>query len=151
MKNVEILNVALLSKWKWRTSLQKEVVWSCILKHRYGNPDLKVLVGDINDVTNKYSIWWRDLLTSDNYANLEENHFVGVVSYIVGDGNNVLFWYSCWAGAQTLREYYRELFSMTSDHLLLVAAASNVAASGQDWNLAVLFPADVDASNFLVQ
>ncbi|XP_058722219.1 uncharacterized protein LOC131594138 [Vicia villosa] len=47
IKNVEIMNVALISKWKWRILNENDAVWSGILKARYGKVKLKVLVGDV--------------------------------------------------------------------------------------------------------
>lgn len=57
VKNVEILNATLLSKCKWRILTEKEAVWFGIINHRYGNPALKVLIGDISVVNKKDSIW----------------------------------------------------------------------------------------------
>src|SRR4051812_15617576 len=37
VRNVEIMNVALISKWKWRILSEKEAVWCDVLKARYGN------------------------------------------------------------------------------------------------------------------
>ncbi|XP_058774304.1 uncharacterized mitochondrial protein AtMg00310-like [Vicia villosa] len=71
VKNVEIMNVALLSKWKWRILTEKEAVWRDLLEARYGNVKVKVLIGDISVVGKKDSIWWRDILISDNYENLK--------------------------------------------------------------------------------
>ncbi|XP_058742524.1 uncharacterized protein LOC131614996 [Vicia villosa] len=136
---------------KWRILTEKEAVWSGILKNRYGNPTLKVLVGDISVVNKKDSIWWRDLLTSDNYANMGENHFAGAVTCNVGDGNVVPYWYACWAGTQTLREAFPKLFAVASDHLIYVAATGSVTATDWEYNSASLFSAETVASNFLVQ
>ncbi|XP_058725731.1 uncharacterized protein LOC131597026 [Vicia villosa] len=96
VKNVEVMNSALLSKWKWRilTDKEGEVVWRGILSSRYDNVKMKVLIGDISIVEKSNSIWWRDILVSDNYVYLLDQHFAGVVYYNVGNGNNVPFCYS---------------------------------------------------------
>ncbi|XP_058742136.1 uncharacterized protein LOC131614590 [Vicia villosa] len=80
VKNMEILNVALLRKWKWRLLTEKEAVWSGIINHRYDNSALKILVEDVSVVSKQDSIWWRDVLISGNYVNLEENHFAAAGS-----------------------------------------------------------------------
>lgn len=65
--------------------------WSGILKARYGNVKLKVLVGDISMVGKKYSIWWRDVLLSDNYAILLNNHFASAINCEVGNREEIHF------------------------------------------------------------
>ncbi|XP_058756418.1 uncharacterized protein LOC131629651 [Vicia villosa] len=82
------MNTVLISKWKWRILTDKEAVWREILEARYGNLKLKVLIRDISVVEKSDSIWWRDLVLSDNYANLHEDHFSGAVAYT--------FVESCW-------------------------------------------------------
>lgn len=59
--------MALLSKWKWRILNDKEAVWRDILEEQYGKIKLKVLIGDVSVVDKKDSIWWRDIIISDNY------------------------------------------------------------------------------------
>lgn len=57
VKNIEIMNVALLSKWKWRILEGKKAVWSNILVARYDNIRLKILIVDISVITRRDSIW----------------------------------------------------------------------------------------------
>lgn len=56
VKNVEIMNAALIFKWKWRILSDDEAVWRGILNARYENLKLMVLVGDISAVGKKDSI-----------------------------------------------------------------------------------------------
>lgn len=62
MKDIEVLNLALMNNWKWRIMNKKDVVWFNILKSRYDNPVLKVIIGDNNVLFQRDSIWWRDLV-----------------------------------------------------------------------------------------
>ncbi|XP_058746653.1 uncharacterized protein LOC131619585 [Vicia villosa] len=50
VKNVEVMNAALLSKWKWRILSDEEVVWRRILESRYNNVRRKVLIGAVSCV-----------------------------------------------------------------------------------------------------
>lgn len=77
VNNVEIMNATLISKWKWRILAENDAVWCGILKARYGNVKLKVLVGDISVVGKKDSIWWRDFFMSNNYERLLDKYFCG--------------------------------------------------------------------------
>ncbi|XP_058754370.1 uncharacterized mitochondrial protein AtMg00310-like [Vicia villosa] len=126
VKNVEIMNVALLSKWKWRILMEKEAVWRDLLEARYGNVKVKVLIGDISVVGKKDSIWWRDILISDNYENLDNNHFAGAIECKVWSGNDIPFWYACWTGPQTLMEAYPELYRYAENHHAVVSFAGSM-------------------------
>lgn len=55
---MDVMNTELISKWKWSILSENNAVWNGILKARYGNIKLKVLVGDILVVGKKDSIWW---------------------------------------------------------------------------------------------
>lgn len=58
MNIMEIMNVALVSKGKWKILSNNEAVSRGILKARHGNVKVKVLIGDISVVGRKDSIWW---------------------------------------------------------------------------------------------
>ncbi|XP_058725667.1 uncharacterized protein LOC131596956 [Vicia villosa] len=96
VKNVEIMNVALIIKWELRILVENDAIWCGVLKARYGNSKCKVLIGDVSVVGNKDSIWWRDVLLSDNYDCLLDKHFAGAVDVRVGNGDATPFWYACW-------------------------------------------------------
>ncbi|XP_058784562.1 uncharacterized protein LOC131659376 [Vicia villosa] len=92
VRNVEIMNAALISKWKWRILTEKEAVWCNVLKARYDNVKLKVLIGDISVGGKHDSIWWRDVLISDNYERMGDRHFARAVDCTVGNGKETPFW-----------------------------------------------------------
>lgn len=102
--------------------MEKEGVWRSILKSRYVNLELKVIVSDKNVVSNSDSIRWRDLLTSDDYVNLMENHFAGSVNCCVGNGKDTPFWYAKWVGNQYLMEAFPEIFVEEVDDKVSVAS-----------------------------
>ncbi|XP_058725510.1 uncharacterized protein LOC131596787 [Vicia villosa] len=140
IKNVEIMNVALISKWKWRILNENEAVWSGIIRARYGKVKLKILVGDMAVVGKKDSIWWRDLMVSDNYERLLVNHFSRAINCSVGNGEDIPFWYACWIDKQPLLEVFPDLFQVTADHLLAVADLGQFGEDGWQWNLRPLLP-----------
>ncbi|XP_058767957.1 uncharacterized protein LOC131641677 [Vicia villosa] len=139
VKNVEIMNAALISKWKWRILSEKEAVWSGILKARYGNVKLKVLIGDISVVGKKDSIWWRDVLVSDNYVLLQDKHFAGAIDCEVGNEEEIPFWYVCWADQQPVREAFPKLFLAAANHLQSVTQAGHYEGDDWMWDISSLF------------
>lgn len=98
VKDVKILNLALLNKWKWRVINEHEVVWSRLLRGRYVDPVIKVLIGDDSMLNNNDSIWWRDLSLSNNSVSINDNHFTSAISSKVKNGQGTAFWHSKWLG-----------------------------------------------------
>ncbi|PNX71762.1 cysteine-rich receptor-like protein kinase, partial [Trifolium pratense] len=62
IKNLELFNVALLSKWKWRFLTEGEAVWSELLRFRYGHLPSSLLTRVLSVNGNKESIWWKDVI-----------------------------------------------------------------------------------------
>lgn len=118
---------------------ENKAVWCGIINHRYNNLALKFLVADVSVVNKQDLIWWRDLLISNNYANLGENHYAWAVSCNVGDGESVSFWYLCWAGDQLLRGAYPELFMLALDHLISVEEVGSATDLGWQWIFEAFF------------
>ncbi|XP_058741729.1 uncharacterized protein LOC131614118 [Vicia villosa] len=136
---MEVLNVALLSKWKWRILMDKEAVWRDILEERYGNIKLKVLVGDSSVVNKKDSMWWRDLLTSDNYENLLLENFASAIQVKVGNGLSSPFWYADWVGELSLLKIFPSLYSMARNHLQSIFSAGSFLHDNWQWDISSLF------------
>lgn len=44
IKDVDNMNVVLLMKWKWHNLTEENAIWSKVLKHRYDNPEVKILL-----------------------------------------------------------------------------------------------------------
>ncbi|XP_058747098.1 uncharacterized protein LOC131620094 [Vicia villosa] len=129
------MNVALIRKWEWRSLVEKEAIWRDIIVPVYGNVKLKVLVGDNSVLEKKDSIWWRDLILSDNYENLQNNHFARAIDCTVGNGENIPLWYACWLGPQTLLEAFPELFRYAENHLAVVSCAGSVRDGKWEWSV----------------
>lgn len=52
-RNMEVFNLALLGKWKWRLLHDKESVWYYLMNRLYGNNGL------LN--ARQFSVWWKDV------------------------------------------------------------------------------------------
>ncbi|XP_058746724.1 uncharacterized protein LOC131619669 [Vicia villosa] len=151
VKNVEVMNIALLSKWKWRILMEDEPVWRAILDARYENVKWKVLIGDISVVEKNDSIWRRDILISNNYLLLQEPSFVAVVHCLVGDRYNVPFWYSCWEKGQVLIQAYPKLFALARKDNMIVAEAGSFTDGGWEWSTDSVFTDSSSIPNRLLE
>ncbi|XP_058784295.1 uncharacterized protein LOC131659071 [Vicia villosa] len=149
VKNVEVVNLALLSKWKWRILTDEEAVWRGILISRYGDVKRKVLVGDVSVTEKAGSIWWRDLLLSDNYLSFLTHNFAGAIFCKIGSGTDTPFWHGCWAAQQSLVAAFPELFVVAGSDILSVAEAGVFNSHGWTWNDSVIFDTQASVDNDL--
>lgn len=85
------MNLALLQKWKWRIITEKDTVWCNLLRWRYGEPRLKVIVGNNSVLGPKDSIWWRDLVQSGWSISYGASLFTGAVGTRVFNSCNTAF------------------------------------------------------------
>ncbi|XP_058733800.1 uncharacterized protein LOC131605468 [Vicia villosa] len=144
VKDVEIMNVALLSKWKWHILTEKEAVWKDLLEARYGNLRLKVLIGDVSSLSKKESHWWRDLIVSDNFERLLFDHFTSAIKCNIGNGASTPLWYASWAGQKSLMESFPILFSLAGNFLDSIYLAGAFVEGVWCWNYSSWF---VEGSN----
>lgn len=82
IKDLEVFNRALLSKWRWRIIKEKEVIWSGIVRHRYISLVLKLLSSNCRDIKRGDYIWWRDLVLLD--SKIEDPVFSFLTIFLVG-------------------------------------------------------------------
>ncbi|XP_058757341.1 uncharacterized protein LOC131630579 [Vicia villosa] len=66
LKNLEVFNIAILCKWKWRILEESNSFWYRMLKARYGDIKLRMfLEGGKRDKYTSKSDWWSDILSLD--------------------------------------------------------------------------------------
>jgi hypothetical protein len=61
IRNLRLVNISLLTKWRWRLMTSQDTLWGLVLKAKYGrgigfSPDLSKCRN-----VNFASLWWRDL------------------------------------------------------------------------------------------
>lgn len=121
-------------------------MWRRVLEIRYENVKKKVLIGDSSVIGSKDSIWWRDVLLSDNYIALLFHNFTGAISCKLGNVQHIPFWYGCWAADQNLMNAFLEIYAATTNDSVTVADAGSYSSDGWYWSLAAI--ADITNSNF---
>ncbi|GAU49942.1 hypothetical protein TSUD_408370 [Trifolium subterraneum] len=63
VKNLELFNLALLSKWKWRLLSEGDAIWADLLRFRYGHLPTQMLGRETHLIGAKHSIWWKDVVS----------------------------------------------------------------------------------------
>jgi hypothetical protein len=116
VKNLKVMNLSLLTKWRWKLLSEGNELWKDVVLAKYGslavgNPDLDVVEPRVGA-----SVWWRDLCRLDRGV----GWFSTATSRIVGNGRGTKLWKDVWVEGQSLERRFPRLFgiSMQKDHLI---------------------------------
>ncbi|GAU38174.1 hypothetical protein TSUD_264000 [Trifolium subterraneum] len=115
VKDLRIMNISLLTKWKWRLLSEGNSIWKFVLRDRYGGGESGVSWMSRSLPTNKVSPWWNDLMVVGLVGGVERlQHFFFKK---IGNGDETSFWHDVWVGTQPLKEE-EELCDMLLNILL---------------------------------
>jgi hypothetical protein len=119
VKDIRVVNISLLSKWRWRLLDNTNAVWKDVLKSKYGEDVVaRVELGE-NCKPWFASLWWRDIF-SIGY-NLDTHWFAANIVKKVGNGVNTSFWYDTWVGESPLKDWFPRLYSISTQKEVSVA------------------------------
>ena len=97
--NLELKNIALLSKWLYRL-LTTDGTWQQILRNKYlGNKPLVQVQWKSGD-----SHFWASLMKV-------KANFLKFGTFIIKDGSQIRFWEDAWLSNKSLREQYPQLYN----------------------------------------
>ncbi|XP_058764980.1 uncharacterized protein LOC131638429 [Vicia villosa] len=113
IKHIDHFNNALLSKWKWRILKEGSSLWKNILESRYGDVQKAVLLGVDFKLRKTDSIWWKDMMAASMSKTNGLDCFAGNISFKLGDGKNIMFWFGRWFGGAPLKNRFPLLFSLS--------------------------------------
>jgi hypothetical protein len=110
VRDLRLVNISLLAKWKWKLLSHESEVWKDVVVARYGADVVgKKCLSEI-DVTRMGSSWWRDICLIDK----DSTWFSRAIGKKVGNGNSTSFWNEHWIGEQSLRQRFPRLFGISS-------------------------------------
>ena len=131
VKNLSILNNALLSEWSWRYAREKDA-WSVeVIRRKYGEEE-----GGWSSCFPRKSYGvglWKSL---SRWSVLVSNHF----SFVVGDGKRTKFWKESWCGDTSLIDAYPSLFTIACVKNAWVGDGWSEEMGGGFWNPTFLIP-----------
>ena len=103
VKNLSILNKALLNKWSWRYAREKEAWWVEVIRRKYGEEEGRWFSCFPRE---SYGVGlWKSLR---RWSVLVSNHF----SFEVGDGKRTKFWNKSLCRDTSLIDAYPALFTI---------------------------------------
>ncbi|WJX31200.1 hypothetical protein P8452_19654 [Trifolium repens] len=111
VRDVRVVNISLLAKWRWRLLSDDNTIWKEVIKAKYGEGVIgKTLLEDEFRPRNS-SLWWKDVCSIGR--NLDHNWFSENVIIKLGNGVRTRFWTDRWTGDMSLQARFPRLFSIS--------------------------------------
>lgn len=123
------MNLALLSKWKWRFKTKSHALWARVTKAIHFQ-QRKVLAIPINT---KVRGVWNGIMAGEKDLMKENINFDNFLSANVGNGEKVYFWLDSCIGGAPLKVLFSDLFKLEKAKRALVAKRCVSDASGFRW------------------
>ncbi|KAH9725610.1 putative ribonuclease H protein [Citrus sinensis] len=124
LKDLNVMNKALLMKLSWGIISAKDSLWVQVLCTKYGvnnsNPPLSLPTRYGSHMWKAIGRIWSDTMLSRSWS--------------IGDGKRIRFWWDCWVYKD--KPLANQVTSPIPDHLTNLMVADCVAANGQ-WNWAL--------------
>jgi hypothetical protein len=133
VRDVRVVNISLLTKWRWRLLVDDNMVWKEVLKSKYGGGVIGRTVLGEECQPWFASLWWRDICSIG--SNLDHNWFSHGVLKKLGDGRFTSFWCDKWVGDLPLCDRFPRLFSISINKEASVAEVSRRNSGMLNWNL----------------
>ncbi|RVW77264.1 putative ribonuclease H protein [Vitis vinifera] len=126
VRNLALMNRALLSKWNWHYANEREAFWKQVISDKYG-----VEEGDWCTwaVSGRCGVGlWKAIRNEWLFLNSR-------LAYQVGSGRRVKFWKDKWCGDEPLCESFPSLFSISLSKDAWVSDVWNPDSDGEGWTL----------------
>jgi hypothetical protein len=133
VRDVRIVNLSLLSKWRWRLLQPGRPLWKEILIARYGNHITHYVDWSNFGTPSSASNWWKNIISIEK-AVPGKNWFVDSVTRKVGNGNDTYFWSSKWIGATPLALVFPRLYSLSNQKEKVVSDFIVSQDGRRSWN-----------------
>jgi len=104
VRDIRIVNVSLLDKWRWRLSASGNALWKEVLMAKYGVNISRMVEGDSYVFPRFSSSWWKDIVNLEGFGGTL--WFNSEVVRCVGNGLTTSFWNDIWRGNLSLRVKY---------------------------------------------
>jgi hypothetical protein len=115
IRNLRLVNISLLAKWRWRLLLSSNDLWAQTLISKYGreggsNSDLR------NLENSKFaSLWWKDMCRLGEVNRVDRGDWCrAIMVKKLGNNSKTSFWKDVWIYDAPLSVVFPRLFSMSN-------------------------------------
>jgi mannosylglycoprotein endo-beta-mannosidase len=131
VKNLRLMNMGLLAKWRWKLLEEGDELWKKVLMAKYGSH----IVGNANLEVEEFrrvsSVWWRDICRLDGSI----GWFKQSASKILGNGQSIYFWKDVWLEDQRLNVKFPRLFGISIQKDSLISDIGSWVDGVWRWDL----------------
>ncbi|KAJ9696951.1 hypothetical protein PVL29_008942 [Vitis rotundifolia] len=124
VRNLALMNSALLCKWNWRFANEREVLWRRVIMLKYGEEEGGWRTRDAIG-RNGVGLW--------KAIRKKGRLLDGKLDYQVGNGKRVKFWKDKWCEDGPLCESFPSLFSISLTKNAWVSEVWNPVSDGDGW------------------
>jgi hypothetical protein len=108
IRDLRVMNISLLSKWRWKLLMEGDEMWKRVLVAKYGDGVVGNSRLEVDDTTRVVSSWWRAICRLDEGS----NWFNTAAVKKVGNGRT-RFWKDVWATDQSLQMRFPRLYGIS--------------------------------------
>jgi len=132
IRDIRLVNLSLLSKWRWRFLQNEGTLWKEVLIEKYGHSIGDLLHFESDSWPRFASRWWKDIVTLDDGGGV--SCYDDEVIKRVNNGQSTSFWNSKWRGDMSFRMKYPRLFSISIQKEAKVVDMWLERGTESDWN-----------------
>lgn len=111
VRDVRLVNLSLMAKWKWRILQEEMPLWKVVLRDKYGDSFATPITVEGFRWPRFSSIWWKDL--SKLEGSIAGNWFSDWAVRRVSNGRGTSFWQDKWIGDHPLAITFPRLFNIS--------------------------------------
>ncbi|GJW46010.1 RNA-directed DNA polymerase, eukaryota [Tanacetum coccineum] len=134
------LNRALMCKWVWRFTTQKNLLWTRVIKAIHGEDGKNRVIKAIHGEDGKngsgfkvgYKSIWRSILQEVETLKIKGIHLNNFMQKKLGNGADTYFWEDLWHGDMVLKQRYPRLYALEVKKT--VDVASKLSQENLTWS-----------------
>jgi hypothetical protein len=132
VRDIRIVNVSLLAKWRWRFLQSEQALWKEVIAAKYGPDFLTNVVFNRIAGARIASPWWKDICSLENYVD-SKNWLSEAIVRKVNDGASTSFWSHVWHGTVSIAEAFPRLFTLSIQKAASIADMVEVTGDQIGW------------------
>ena len=126
LRNLTLLNKALLGKWIWKFASNRDCTWKILISSKYG---LDGLGWCSKEACGPFEVgFWKEIVKESSWV--KENW-----RFNIGNGTRVRLWLDYWCGNAPLRNSFSILFDLAVNKLEIVADVWDQIVRNGSWKL----------------
>jgi hypothetical protein len=134
VRDLELVNLSLLMKWRWRLLNREEVgLWKDVLIAKYGDFILHNASWSNRPYPYFASNWWKDICDLEGCVE-SKNWVAESVSRTIGNGATTQFWSEKWIGDSLLCVKFPRLFLISNQKEATISELAVVEGGIIHWN-----------------